>query len=228
MLQPATSSRPPGVMEFMAQSVTAARESHAAPDSPPWLRNATIARGVPPSWRSDSLPQHSRAFATVTYGSVRSICEAAVLGRMLMAAVPSIPRVAMVPPSLDEALRSILVEGAGWTLHEEVVMRHDPHLTLSPFKLSLWRLPYKKLLFLDSDMVVMPNGGVLLRRLLDLPLRSFALVAQPEHPWSDESTRACFNSGLISSPQTRRASRWRRRRSTFAHHVASPAMAERG
>ena len=151
----------------------------------------------------------SEAYATLVYGDTPLACAAAVLGIGLRELDASRDRVAIVR-AISPRVRSILLS-AGWRLHEVARKRLPQRQYVRDLtrKNELWRLPYKRVLYMDADTYLLPaargaasSRSLRLRMLWDaFPLDTVGSVAatgiRPHFYANDTLTQTCFNGGFI-------------------------------
>tara|TARA_B110001452_G_C15162661_1_gene404357 strand:- start:153 stop:1055 length:903 start_codon:yes stop_codon:yes gene_type:complete len=87
------------------------------------------------------------------------VCAAAVLGRQLRLLDPLRNRTVVVHPNLPEYLAAILEEDGLWRIHRagpRASFRHNR-------KATLWRLPFRRVFYLDADMQFQTDGPARIR-----------------------------------------------------------------
>jgi hypothetical protein len=145
------------------------------------------------------------AYASLLYGSNLSdltsfACAAFVLGQALKVLDPLRPRVLVVDRSVPNWVRRIVVQNDTWTIFEV-----DPISDMTARKTPLFLLPYRRVFFMDGDILPIQGFGESaearqrrLRRLSALWKIRTALAGLHERKGElSEGDIGCFNSGLI-------------------------------
>ena len=121
------------------------------------------------------------------------VCAAAVLGRQLRLLDPLRNRTAVVHPNLPDYLAAILEEDGLWRIH-----RASPHASFRHNrKATLWRLPFRRVFYMDADMQFQTDGPARIRvqrhlhRVWRLRLNSTIRLRANGRP------PRCFNGGCL-------------------------------
>lgn len=147
------------------------------------------------------------AYATLLYGSdvsslTKYACVAFVLGQALKALDPVRPRVLVVDRTVPKWVHGIVLQNNTWTLFEI-----DEILHMSFRKSQLFLLPYRRVFFIDADILPIQGFGESaearqsrLRRLSALWHFRQPLAALLEGMMGelDEDDVGCFNSGIMA------------------------------
>ena len=170
-----------------------------SPSSPTLSAMATVA--------SPAARDHP-AHAVIVYGDREHACLAAVLGQQLRKLDPTRARIALVY-NVSAITKEVLV-GAGWELHPfemlhpngSIGRRSENNEKYAARKLPLWSLTNTRVLFWDTDhIVLLGNGSQVAERRARLQTlwksKASTLVATHYNYDKYEPAAKCFNSGFM-------------------------------
>ena len=185
------------------------------------------------------------AFATLTYGDGAYSCAAAVLGVLLRSLQPLVPRV-IITSNVSEATLDIL-EAGGW----HVVPAHDQSargdLAMRSGKISLWALPFDRVMYFDTDHVPMLWETEAQKRERIGHLNALWSLSAAQRAgdrraqlvaFEESKTLPCFNGGFFvlrpdlelfaqMAHQARQRSNWESRDAAIARcHLSDAAMVD--